>query len=301
MTPQNNEYGKKGNGVMDRAISPLRYPGGKTLIYPFLESFFKENGLVGSTYAEPFAGGAGLALSLLYNGIVKKIYINDFDTAIYSFWNYALNQSDDLCEWIADVPINISTWKEYHNACQNCEGLSIEELAKAVFFLNRTNVSGVIKGGVIGGIEQKGTYKIDARFNRKALIKRILKLKEFKDKIVLSREDALCFLRKREKMKTDIFIYLDPPYYQKAPNLYLNFYREADHRKLSEFVLNMKKKWMVSYDNHPFIQGLYSEKTRMLYSLQQSTSNRVGKEIIVFKDGLKFDNSMQYLKNAEIL
>lgn len=286
---------------MERAVSPLRYPGGKSLIYPFLESFLDENELTGGVYAEPFAGGAGLALALLYNGLVKRIYINDLDKAIFSFWRYALDNSDDMCDWIAKVPLNVRSWKKYHKDYLNSTKLSLEELAKATFFLNRTNVSGVIKGGVIGGLDQTGVYKIDARFNRKSLIKKIQTLHDFRNKIKLSNEDALTFIRKRERMETDVFLYLDPPYYQKAPNLYMNFYRNDDHEKLATYVLSMKKKWIVSYDNHTFIQKLYANQKSVLYSLQQSASNRVGKEILIFKDSLTFDKSMKRLKNAILL
>lgn len=286
---------------MDRANSPLRYPGGKSRIYPFVASFMEENNLIGSSYAEPFAGGAGLALTLLYNGLVKKIYINDLDKAIFAFWKTAIEKTDILCSWISKVPLNIEMWKKFHEAYLHAEEISTEELAKATFFLNRTNVSGVIKGGVIGGLDQHGLYKIDARFNRKSLIKKISKLAEYKDAIVLSNEDALFFLKKRDLMKSEVFIYLDPPYYQKAPNLYMNFYRADDHRILSEKVKLLKKKWMVSYDNHDFIKNLYADNNKVLYSLQQSTSNRVGREILVFKDGLTYDKSKSYLKNATVL
>lgn len=284
---------------MDRANSPLRYPGGKSLIYPFVASFIEENDLIGSTYAEPFAGGAGLALTLLYNGLVNKIYINDLDKAIFAFWKTAIEHTDVLCSWISEVPLNIEMWKNFHEDYLHAEEISTEDLAKATFFLNRTNVSGVIKGGVIGGLDQHGTYKIDARFNREALIKKISKLADFKDKIVLSNEDALSFLKKRDSMKSDVFIYLDPPYYQKAPNLYMNFYRADDHRILSEKVKLLKKKWMVSYDNHDFIKNLYADNNKVLYSLQQSTSNRVGKEILIFKDSLSYETSMKKLNNAK--
>jgi len=286
---------------MERAVSPLRYPGGKSLIYPFLESFLEENEMIGGTYAEPFAGGAGLALALLYKGLVKKIYINDLDKAIYSFWKYALENSEEMCKWVAKVPLTVSSWKKFHNAYLNSTNLSTEDLAKATFFLNRTNVSGVIKGGLIGGLGQTGAYKIDARFNRKSLIKKIQRLGEYKENIILSNEDALTFIKKRERMQSDIFLYLDPPYYQKAPNLYMNFYRGDDHANLAKFVQTMKKNWMVSYDNHAFIQNLYSDRNSILYSLQQSASNRIGKEILIFKDNLVFAESMKKLKNAIIL
>ena len=53
-------------------------------------------------------------------------------------------------------------------------------LGFATFFLNRTNYSGVITGGPIGGFEQKGQWKIDARFNKKSLIDRIERISYFK-------------------------------------------------------------------------------------------------------------------------
>lgn len=286
---------------MERVVSPLRYPGGKSLILPFVESFLHENNLIGSVYAEPFAGGAGLALSLLYNGLVSKIYINDYDKAIYTFWKTALTETERFCRWIKDVSVNVTTWKKYHKIHSEAGAGNVSDLdlAKATFFLNRTNVSGVIKGGVIGGLDQTGSYKIDARFNKSALIKRIELLKEHEQNITISNQDAIAFLKQRERMRSPIFIYLDPPYYKKASNLYMNFYRDEDHKKLAEFVLKMKKKWMVSYDNQDFIHNLYDSQRRVVYSLQQSTSNRIGKEILVFKDDLNFNGSIGKLRNAE--
>ena len=286
---------------MDRVVSPLRYPGGKSLIFPFVSSFLRENNLIGSVYAEPFAGGAGLALALLYNDLVSKIYINDLDRAIYSFWHTALNDTEDFCDWISKVPITIRSWRRYHETYFNSENASEAELAKATFFLNRTNVSGIIKGGVIGGLDQSGSYKIDARFNRESLIRRIMQLNEHKKNIILSNLDAIDFLKRRERMIRSVFVYLDPPYYQKASNLYMNYYRNNDHERLAQMVLKMNKQWMVSYDNQSFIHNLYSEQSRLLYSLQQSTSNRVGKEVLIFKADLHFKESMQCLKNATIL
>lgn len=284
---------------MERVVSPLRYPGGKSLILPFVESFLQENDLIGSIYAEPFAGGAGLALSLLYNGLVSKIYINDYDKAIYTFWKVALTETERFCRWIKNVSIDVTTWKKFHKIHSEASNVSDFDLAKATFFLNRTNVSGVIKGGVIGGLDQTGSYKIDARFNKSALIKRIELLKEHEKKIIVSNQDAISFLKQRERMCSPIFIYLDPPYYKKASNLYMNFYRDDDHKELADFVLKMKKKWMVSYDNQDFIHNLYNSQRRVVYSLQQSTSNRIGKEILVFKDELIFNDSIKKLKNAE--
>ncbi len=147
--------------------SPLRYPGGKNCIFPFVSNIFYENNLIGMSYAEPYAGGAGLALRLLFEGYVERIYINDFDKAIYSFWVSILNRTDDFCDWLENVEVSVQTWNRYKEVQRNIDIASQFEIAKATYFLNRTNISGVIKGGIIGGQEQTGKYKMDARFNKK--------------------------------------------------------------------------------------------------------------------------------------
>lgn len=277
--------------------SPLRYPGGKNCIFPFVSKIFYENNLLGSSYAEPYAGGAGLALRLLFEGYVNHVYINDLDNSIYAFWSTVVDRPDDLCKWIRSVKVSIPNWKRYKQIQQNGENEDSFELAKATFFLNRTNISGVIKGGVIGGQEQKGKYKIDARFNKTDLINRIQKIAEQKSRITISNLDGLSFISKLDKRKEDIFIYLDPPYYQKGADLYMNFYNKDDHKKLSKHVHRMRKKWMVSYDNHDFILNLYAEDRKIAYKLSQAASNRVGDEIIIFGNGLHYTESIGALNS----
>ncbi|MBS9463803.1 DNA adenine methylase [Flagellimonas sp. 389] len=281
---------------MSNFYSPLRYPGGKNCIFKFVSNFFYENELLGCSYAEPYAGGSGLALRLLFEGYVESIYINDLDKFIYSFWKSVLQNNDEICNWIESVPLNIETWHIYKKIQLNPENHHYLDLAKATFYLNRTNVSGVIKGGVIGGQAQLGKYKINARFNKSDLIKRIRKIFQLKNRIHLSNLDGLQFIKKMNNTKQNIFIYLDPPYYQKGSDLYMNFYKEADHKKLSNAVKKINHKWMVSYDNNDFIVSLYSEFEKILYQLAQSTSNRTGDEILVFSKGLDYQNAMLKLK-----
>jgi DNA adenine methylase len=278
--------------------SPLRYPGGKACIYPFMSKLFYENNLIGSDYAEPYAGGAGLALKLLYNEFVNEIHINDLDKSIFSFWNVILNQNLRFCDWIEDVDTSVENWNYFKSVQQNPSLFNELELAKSTFFLNRTNISGVIKGGIIGGQEQKGKYNIDARFNKNDLIKRINRIESFKQRINVSNLDGISFIRKMNRRTDDIFIYLDPPYLQKGADLYMNFYSKKDHSKLANNVDLIKKKWLVSYDNHEFILNLYANHRKVLYRLSQATSNRIGDEIIVFSDLLNFENSILKLKDA---
>ncbi|HLX53357.1 MAG TPA: DNA adenine methylase [Aquella sp.] len=286
---------------MSSYYSPLRYPGGKNCIFDFVLNLFRENAMLGTSYAEPYAGGAGLALRLLLKGYVEHIYINDFDRAIYAFWETVVKSPNELCKWIEEVNVSIDSWFYYREIYRNSSTNEILELAKATFFLNRTNISGVIKGGVIGGFQQSGKYKINARFNKADLIARIQNISNFKQCITVSNLDGIDFIKELENKNEDIFIYLDPPYYKKGAELYMNYFSKIDHMNLSEHVHRLKKKWMVSYDNHDFILKLYENKSRLTYKLAQNTSNRIGDEVLIFPDSMRFKDSMLKLKSPVLI
>ena len=283
---------------MSHLCSPLRYPGGKNCIFPFVSKLFRENDLIGSSYAEPYAGGAGLALRLLFEEYVNRIYLNDLDRSIYAFWQAVLTRGDALCEWVERVEVSMDSWhlyKEIQNTAASADPL---DLAKSTFFLNRTNISGVLMGGVIGGRQQLGKFKIDARFNKADLIARIQRIGKFKDRISLSNLDGISFVRRIDSKPGGVFTYLDPPYFQKGADLYLNFYVESDHRRLATYVHKLKNRWMISYDHHDFILNLYASKNKVLYRLSQSASNRVGNEVLVFSEDLQYKQSMGALNSA---
>lgn len=286
---------------MSNFFSPLRYPGGKTCNYDFVVSLFEENNLQDVYYVEPYAGGAGLALKLLCTNKVSRIFLNDFDSSIYCFWNVILNYTDEFCSWIENVEVSVNNWKKFRDIHNNQNRYSDMEIAQSVLFLNRCNVSGVIKGGVIGGINQSGKYKIDARFNKKNLISKIYNVAEYKNKIELYHEDGIEFIKKIN-FNHKLFFYLDPPYYNKGHKLYLNFYNHQNHRDLAFSIESLKKhNWIISYDNAEFIKELYKPFRKISYMLRQSTSNKMGDEILIFDDKLIFDKSKFVLSNASLL
>jgi DNA adenine methylase len=282
-------------------ISPLRYPGGKNRIFPFVSKLLDENGLRGIRYAEPYAGGAGLALRLLLNNFVSQIYINDRDIAIYSFWKTILKQNERFCDWIDSVSVDMDSWRFFRNVQQNMRNADSFQIAQATFFLNRTNVSGVLLGGVIGGNEQNGKYKMDARFHRKNLIDRIRQIYEYRKQIFVSNQDGLQFMKRFEQQKKDIFLYMDPPYYQKGTELYMNAYNEADHIKLSQYLPQRQSNWLISYDDHPQILNLYRQHRCFRYRISQNTSNRVGEEILILPRQMSCSSSVRHLKEARAL
>lgn len=282
-----------------RLYSPLRYPGGKNCIFKFLSNLFYENDLIGIEYAEPYAGGAGLALHLLMDGYVSKIHLNDLDEWVYAFWHTILNNKDEFCRWLTNVTININTWRTYKDMLSHSFNLTQFEKAQAFFFLNRTNVSGVIKGGVIGGLLQKGKYKIDARFNKIDLINRIEKIYQRRNSIEIYNLDGIDFLKQMNRKHRDIFIYIDPPYVIKGSNLYLNFYTQSDHTALAQMVKKLRKGWLISYDNCELVNSLYNTYDRISYKLAQNTSNRIGEEMLIFPDFIEYSNSLSSLSTPQ--
>lgn len=281
---------------MSAFYSPLRYPGGKNCIFPFMASLIRENELEGCSYAEPFAGGAGLALHLLMKGIVSEIHLNDFDHSIYSIWHTILNNTDAFCEWISHVDVNMETWNWAKNVHSNMADFDLFEIAKATFFLNRTNVSGIIMGGPIGGPNQTGKFKIDARFNKTDLIERIHTIAGFRRNIHIYEMDGEIFLRKMNRKRSQMFIYIDPPYVNKGSDLYMNFFKKEDHERLCSQVNKLRKHWLVSYDSSDLIFDLYRKYNPISYTLSQCTSNRMGDEVIIFPPSISISHSISRLK-----
>lgn len=273
-------------------LSPLRYPGGKAKLTKFIADLITFNKLEGCTYVEIFAGGAGAALALLFNKIVDQIVINDYDTGIYAIWYSILNNTEDFCERISSTPVSIDEWhrqKAIHRTADN-----LLDLGFSTFFLNRTNRSGIIKGGVIGGLEQNGKYKIDCRFSKDELIKRIRMIASFRDRISLSCLDAGEFIRtKLNEIPDKSLIYFDPPYFKQGPELYTNFYNDNDHKVLSNLIKeNVTQPWIITYDNCEEISSLYDDFIQEKYSLNYSVSNKYkGKEIIIYSNDLTPCNS----------
>jgi DNA adenine methylase len=267
--------------------SPLRYPGGKNKLAKFIAEICIENNINGH-YVEPYAGGASVALHLLFEKYVSEITINDIDRSIFAFWHSVLNNTDEFCNQIEKTKINIKNWDKMREIQKNKKRANLFELGFSTFFLNRTNMSGIINGGVIGGIKQEGAYKIDCRFNKKDLIQRIKKIAEQKEKIHLEHVDAVELIGKIPKNKNTIF-YFDPPYYLKGQSLYMNFYEHDDHEAVSRAIAKIKNaRWVVSYDDAKQIRDLYPKYNIKNYSVFHTAHlPKVGKEILIFDNKMK--------------
>lgn len=272
-----------------RFSTPLRYPGGKGKLTNYVSKLIDINGLVGCEYVEPYAGGAGVAINLLLTGKASNVHLNDLNSAIYSFWYSILEDTDQFCSLIELTPVTMDEWYKNKEIISNQDKYSSLEIGFATFFLNRTNRSGILLGGVIGGKEQSGKWKLDARFNKADLIKRIKAIASRRENIYIYNQDAKYFIEKTiSSFSKNTLIYLDPPYYVKGKGLYQNHYNHMDHLNIANTIrANSVHSWIVSYDNTHEINEMYSDLRKIEYGINYSAQSRYqGPEVIFFCDGI---------------
>lgn len=275
-------------------ISPLRYPGSKRRLAPYLHSIVLHNKLKPNVLIEPFVGGASVSLYFLKNKIVEKAVISDGDKLVSCFWSVLFSNPSRLIEFVRNVKVNLHSFYAYKAIARSAENVNDEELAEACLFLNRTSFSGILtdRVGPLGGREQKSEYKISCRFNREAIIKRIEYISQFARKVTVlpyswrdTIEWAERWLSKRKKLNKPLF-YFDPPFFNKADELYREYFPPEEHELFQRRILALKHDWILSYDNAPEIKKMYSRDGKMHMHVQMpysinSGSRRLEKELII--------------------
>lgn len=278
---------------MPTTDTPLRYPGGKTQLAPFVTELMRENDLLQSVYCEPFAGGAGIACRLLLNGTVSEAWINDIDPSIHAFWYSVLNSTDELCELVTKATLNMPEWYR-QRALQSDGNATTLQLGFSTLYLNRTNRSGILRGGVIGGKEQKGNYPLDCRFDRADLVRKIRRIALYRKQIHLSQTDARLYIGSAlKKLPAHALVNVDPPYYRAGPDLYTNSYKHNDHAALARAVRAMPHRWMLTYDDAPEIRAMYPGLTQYRKTLNYYAQvKRAAVELLVLSPRLLIPKSL---------
>lgn len=287
---------------MSKIKTPLRYPGGKQRLTPFIQEILLQNDII-EHYVEPYAGGAGVAIELLVNRKIKFVHLNDTNIGIYAFWYSIINYTQELCNLIATASMTVEEWKKRKEIVKKSDKSDLLELGFSTFYLNRCNRSGILSAGLIGGLNQNGNYKMNARFSRNDLIQRIEGISLFKNQIFITNLDAEYYIKNYiSNLGENCLVYLDPPYFEKGSNLYLNSYKKEDHKHLSNVIQSeIKHKWILSYDGVPEIINMYSKRKHFIYELQYNAEKVYkGKEIFIFCDKLKIPKkcSLEYINNG---
>ncbi len=275
---------------MNRYKSPLRYPGGKQRLAPFIAEIMAESNLVGGEYAEPFAGGAGVAIELLLNGTASRVHLNDKSLPVYCFWRSILTKTAEFCTRISRASMTLKEWRRQKEILRHPHDHIQLDIGFSLFYLNRCNRSGIPTGGMIGGVDQTGNWKMDARFPRNELIRRIELIAEKRKFISVKNWDAEQFIKQYiPKLPRKTLVYCDPPYFHKSERLYLNRYTPEDHARLARTIQkHIKRPWLVSYDSVPQIVEHYSERRSFTYDLQYNAARAYkGTEIFFFSDSVR--------------
>lgn len=271
-------------------LSPLRYPGGKRRLTLTVVKLLELNGLTDVEYVEPYAGGAAVALNLLLGDHASLIHINDLSRPVFAFWHSVLNETEWLCRRIKEVQVTMNTWQRQRAIFLNPASYPLRDLGFAALFLNRTNRSGIIRGGVIGGKAQDGKWKLDVRFNREDLIRRIKRIERYKSRIKLYNLDASRFIdevltppaKSRRR-----FVFFDPPYIEAGQQLYLNEYSVDDHKALAGKITTLKDPWIVTYDRAAIDYDLFAGHQRIVYDLHYTVQDRYqGREALFLSKNL---------------
>lgn len=255
-------------------LSPLRYPGGKSDFIKTAIQIVKDNNLSAMSMVEPYAGSAAISLGLIEAGIISHTTLVERDPLIYSFWKAVFEHTDDLVAAFLELPITLDTWESFKPFLNIKEPLpdQIVKLGLAGLFFNRTNFSGILNAGPIGGKGQKSAYPIDCRTNKKELISRIRKIASFSKQVNTEFGDAVEII-KRYKDQENLFFYLDPPYFVKGESLYRYFYKLKEHKELARALINARFSWLLSYDDHHVIEFLYEDFYVKRHAFQYSAGS----------------------------
>jgi DNA adenine methylase len=269
-------------------LSPLRYPGGKRRLAPYITALLDLHGLEPGVFVEPYAGGASVGLELLHFQLIERLVLGDRDPMIIAFWQTVRDDVDWLCRQVEQVDLDLDTWRRMKRG----RFRSRRSLALACLYLNRTSFNGSLhrQAGPIGGQTQASDYAIGCRFPRQRLVRRLRACSELSDRIDIAQpQEAMKTVRQARdharQHDMSAFFYLDPPFWDKSQRLYRYGFTETEHERLADALHWVKDPFVLSYDAAPEIVELYKghrgRSIALIELLYTGTARSAGQELVI--------------------
>lgn len=250
----------------------LRYPGSKEKIaeqivreFPldFTMPILQRRGL---EYREPFLGGGAIAcrvLKMLPND--ATVWLNEKDYSLCCLWKAVRDVPKELIAKIQRMtPSPDGFYKLKEEDGDQSVDIAIAGARKLALHQWSFSGLGYMAGGPIGGRKQSSEYNVDCRWSPLRIEKAVMRVHKlmarFQRRVEITCRD---FSDVINGAPSGSFIYADPPYYEKGPELYRHSMTDDDHRRLAECLRASRAAFVLSYDDHEFVRGLYEPWARI--------------------------------------
>lgn len=257
-------------------LSPFRYPGGKTWLVPRVRQWLRNANLSAREFAEPFAGGAIVALSALFEKLVQKITLVEKDDDVAAVWKVIVyGEGSRLAQRIVEFELTIDSAK----AILAKEASSEFERAFATILRNRVQRGGILAPGASMLKRGENDKGILSRWYPQTLQNRIDAIVRKRDDIAFMHGDGIEFIR-QNACRPDTAFFIDPPYTKAGRRLYSH--SEVDHSELFRVARTIRGDFLMTYDNSDEIRALarrHGFQTALIP--MKTTHHAVVKELLV--------------------
>ena len=244
---------------LDPVNSPFRYAGGKFYARKLILEHVPEH----DTYVEPLCGGASIFFA---KPKVEHNILNDLDEELTNCLTVIRDRPNELADFLEGRPASKKLHAYFKKEFKPKDDL---ERAGRWYYLNRTSYSGIMKmENMFWGYGDK--YSMRPENWRRHLQKTSLKLRGVK----ILNEDFESVAR---DAPDGAFLFVDPPYFNRDQDkFYTRTFTESDHYRLAKVLHDNspRLKFLLTYDNHPFIRELYDWTGNLLEKEWNYTINR---------------------------
>lgn len=259
--------------------SPFRYPGGKTWLVPYVRQWLKSSEYHPFEFAEPFAGGAIVGLSMLFEQLARKLTLVEKDDDVASVWEAILSiQGERFAESIVSFEFSERSVREVLSKRPR----NLFERAFQTILKNRVQRGGILASGA-GFVKQGENGRgMASRWYPRTLGRRITAIHEQRHLIRFIHGDGIEFIREREGRK-EMVLFIDPPYTVAGRRLYTH--SEVNHEELFQVVADTKGDFLMSYDNAEPVRKLAKKFGFDTFEIpMKNTHHAIMTELLIGRD-----------------